>query len=105
VFINSSQGIPGRTVCGSFGCIQQALTGIADQVRQEVNSDGVRVLSIYLGRTATPRMKALFELEGRPYQPELLLQPEDVAEVVLNSLAMPRRVELTNVEMRPSIKS
>lgn len=105
VFINSSQGLPGRGGNGPFASTQHALREIADRLRQEVNPDGMRVLSIHLGRTATPRMKAIFEFEGRPYQPGLLLQPEDVAEVVLNALAMPPRVELTNVEMRPSVKS
>jgi hypothetical protein len=50
-------------------------------------------------------MAALYEAEGRPYRPELLLQAEDAAQVVLSSLLMPRTAEITNVEIRPRIKS
>jgi NADP-dependent 3-hydroxy acid dehydrogenase YdfG len=106
VFINSTQGLHrGGANSGAFASTQHALRTMADHLRQEVNAEGVRVLSIYLGRTATPRMKALFALEGRPYRPELLLQPEDVALVVMNALCMPRTAEITNIEMRPLIKS
>ncbi len=37
------------------------------RVRTEVNADGVRVLTVYLGRTATARQARIFALEGRPY--------------------------------------
>jgi NADP-dependent 3-hydroxy acid dehydrogenase YdfG len=50
-------------------------------------------------------MKALHEIDGRLYQPELLLQAEDIAQVVLNALQLPRTAEVTNVEIRPLIKS
>jgi NADP-dependent 3-hydroxy acid dehydrogenase YdfG len=105
VFINSSQGLAARAATGPFAATQHALKGLADSLRQEVNADGIRVLSVYPGRTATPRMKSLYETEGRNYQPELLLQPGDVAQAVMTSLQMPRTAELTNVEIRPLIKS
>jgi len=105
VFINSSQGLAARATTGPYAATQHALKGLADCLRQEVNADGIRVLSVYPGRTATPRMKSLYETEGRNYQPELLLQPGDVAQAVMTSLQMPRTAELTNVEIRPLIKS
>lgn len=105
VFINSSQGLDARANTGPFAATQHALKAITDSLRREVNADGVRVLSIFPGRTATPRMKALYEIEGHPYQPELLLQAEDIAQVVLSSLLLPRTAEITNVEIRPRIKS
>ena len=46
-------------------------------------------------------MKALYEAEGRRYQPKLLLQAEDIAQVVLNAVLLPRSAEITNVEIRP----
>lgn len=105
VFINSSQGLQAKGNTGFYAAIQHALKAMADSLRQEVNADGIRVLSIFPGRTATPRMKALYEIEGWPYQPELLLQAEDIAQVVLNALLLPRTAEVTNVEVRPLIKS
>jgi NADP-dependent 3-hydroxy acid dehydrogenase YdfG len=104
-FVNSSQGLHANANTGLFAATQHALKALTDSLRQEINADGVRVLSIFPGRTATPRMKALYEIEGHPYQPELLLQPEDIAQVLLTSLQLPRTAEITNLEIRPRIKS
>lgn len=105
VFVNSSQGLQAKSNTGLFAATQHALKAVADSLRDEVNADGVRVLSIFPGRTATPRMKALYQAEGRPYQPELLLQPEDIAQILLDSLLLPRTAEITNIQVRPQIKS
>jgi short-subunit dehydrogenase len=105
VFVNSSQGLQARAKSSVFAATQHALKAIADSLRQEINADGIRVLSVYPGRTATPRMEALFKIEGRPYRPDLLLQPEDVAQSVLNALVLPRTAEVTNIEIRPLAKS
>jgi NADP-dependent 3-hydroxy acid dehydrogenase YdfG len=43
--------------------------------------------------------------EGRPYAPERLLQPEDVAASILAALALPRTAELTEIAIRPALKS
>ena len=105
VFINSSQGLQARARVGQFAATQHALKAIADSLREEVNSHGVRVVSVYPGRTATPRMEGIFAMEGREYRPELLLQPEDIAKVVINALMMPLTAEVTNISLRPLIKS
>jgi len=105
VFINSSVGLNAPANAGQFSATQHAFKAIADALRQEVNADSVRVLSVFPGRTATPRIQALHAKEGRPYQPELLLQPEDVANVVINALALPWSAEVTNISIRPMQKS
>ena len=105
VFINSPQGLHAKANTGPYAATQHALKAITDSLRDEVNADGMRVLSIYPGRTATPRMKAIYEIEGRPYKPELLLQAEDIAQIVLNVLLLAPTAEVTNLEIRPRIKS
>jgi NADP-dependent 3-hydroxy acid dehydrogenase YdfG len=105
VFINSSAGLRSPATVGQFSATQHAFRSLADSLRDEVNADGIRVLSIYPGRTATPRMQALFEKEGRAYHPELLMQPEDVAAMVTHSLRLPRRAEVTDISIRPTQKS
>jgi NADP-dependent 3-hydroxy acid dehydrogenase YdfG len=47
---------------------------------------------------------ALHALEKKPYRPELLLQPDDIASVVLNALSLPRTAEVTEIKIRPLIK-
>lgn len=105
VFVNSTQGQQASANVGQYAATQHALKAIADSLRQEVNQDGVRVLSIFCGRTATPRMEKIYAMEQRPYRPEVLLQPDDVAEVVVNALGLPRTAEVTNINVRPLIKS
>lgn len=105
VFVNSSQGLRAGAASGPYAATQHALKALADSLREEVNEAGVRILSVYPGRTATPRIERLHKLEGRSYQPDLLMQPEDVAEVIVGSLLLPRTAEMTNVEIRPFIKS
>jgi NADP-dependent 3-hydroxy acid dehydrogenase YdfG len=44
-------------------------------------------------------------LRARPYAPERLIQPEDVAEAVLAMLRLPRTVEATQLHLRPMLKT
>ena len=104
VFINSSVGLTTRPNVGQFSVTQHALKAFADTLRDEVNAKGIRVLSVYPGRTATPRQAAIFESEGRPYHPERLMQADDVAAVVINALALSRTAEVTDIKIRPFIK-
>lgn len=106
VFVNSSLATR-RASCGNgqFTATQCALRAIADSLRDELQADGIRVLSVYPGRTATPRTAELYKQEGRPYHPELLMQPEDVATMVTHALRMPRTAEVTDISMRSAVKS
>jgi NAD(P)-dependent dehydrogenase (short-subunit alcohol dehydrogenase family) len=105
LFVNSSivraSNTAGR---GVHAAAQAALKAIADSLRDEINDSGVRVLSIMPGRTATPREEQRCAAEGRPYRPDRLLQPEDVAEVACNALLLPRTAEQTDLFMRPMRK-
>jgi len=105
VFINSSIVRQAAAGTGQFSATQHALKAIADSFREEVNARGLRVLSVFPGRTATPRQEALFKKEGRPYKPEVLLQPDDVAQAVMAAISLPRTAELTNIDVRPFLKS
>jgi short-subunit dehydrogenase len=105
VFINSTQGLMASANVGMFAATQHALRAMADTLRDEVNGDGIRVLSVYPGRTATPRQARIFAIEGRPYAPERLLQPEDIATMIVASLKLPRSAEVTNLTIRPMLKA
>jgi NADP-dependent 3-hydroxy acid dehydrogenase YdfG len=105
VFINSSAGLAARPNAGQFCATQHALKALADSTRAEVNEHGIRVLSVYPGRTATSRQAALYAKTGAQYRPELLLQPEDIASMVLNAITLPRTAEATDITIRPMQKS
>lgn len=104
VLINSSAGLTAKAWVGQYAATKHALKALADSLREEVNPAGVRVLSVYVGRTATPLQAALHEAEGKPYRPQLLMQPSDVSRVVLHALSLPRTVEVTDITLRPLAK-
>ena len=104
VFVNSTQGLAASPGVGHYAAAQHAMRALADSLRGEVNAAGVRVLSLFLGRTATERQRAIFALEGRPYPEARLIQPADVAQAVLAMLRLPRTVEATNLPLRPMEK-
>ena len=105
VFVNSTAGLRSGTNAALYSATQHAFRSTADTLREEVNADGIRVLSVYLGRVATPRTEQTFAREGRPYRPELLVQPEDVADMVIHSLRLPRTAEVTDMTIRAMLKS
>ena len=105
VFINSSAGLKATAGVGQYAATKHALKAIADSLRDEVNPAEVRVLSAFLGRTASPMQAEVHRMEGKAYRPELLMQPEDVAWVVLNALSAPRTAEVTDVHVRPLKKA
>jgi NADP-dependent 3-hydroxy acid dehydrogenase YdfG len=49
--------------------------------------------------------ETIFQIEGRVYRSDLLLQPEDVAAAVVHTLSLPRSAEVTEVSVRPLLKS
>jgi NADP-dependent 3-hydroxy acid dehydrogenase YdfG len=104
VFVNSTAGLNPVASAAGYSASKQALRRFADELRGEVNAKGVRVLSIYPGRTATPMQAAIFEHEGRDYPGEKLLQPEDVAAMVVAALSLPRTAEVTDLMIRPMNK-
>jgi NADP-dependent 3-hydroxy acid dehydrogenase YdfG len=105
VFVNSTQGLAASAEIGQFAVTQHALRAFADSLREEVNSSGVRVLTLYLGRAASRRQARIFADEGRSYEPERLLQPEDAASMLVAALRLPRTAEVTSLTLRPAQKS
>ena len=105
VFINSSAGLTARANVSQYAASKHALRALADSVRQECNASGVRVCSIFLGDTATPMQAQVRKERGQSYQPELLIQPEDVAEMVKAVLALAKTAEITDLMMRPMQKT
>ena len=105
VFVNSSQALRATAGLGQYAATKHAMKAVADSLRDEVNAHDVRVMSLFLGRTASERQRAIFAAEGRPYPPERLIQPADVAGLVLSFLQLPRTSEVTDIVMRPMQKT
>ncbi len=102
VFINSSVVGQRRAGISAYAASKHGLLALADSLRQEINPFGVRVLSVFLGATATPLTEANYARDARPYVPEALLQPVDVARIIHDSVALPRGAEVTDLHLRPA---
>ncbi|HTZ72397.1 MAG TPA: SDR family NAD(P)-dependent oxidoreductase [Candidatus Aquilonibacter sp.] len=106
IFVNSSAGLAAkRSNIGQYGATKHALKAVADSLREEVNPKGIKVVTLYLGRTATPMQEALYQTEGTDYHPGTLIQPEDVASAIVYTLMLSDTVEVTDISMRPMKKS
>jgi NADP-dependent 3-hydroxy acid dehydrogenase YdfG len=101
VFINSSLWLNARRGVAQYAACKYALKAIADSLRDELNDDGIRILSVFPGRTAGPMQRALYASNGTPYKPQRLLQPDDIATAVIAALAMARTAEVTDINIRP----
>jgi NADP-dependent 3-hydroxy acid dehydrogenase YdfG len=104
VFINSSAAIAPNTALAGYSSAKAAMKSIADCLRMEVNTSGVRVMSVYPGKTASVMQKRAHELAVKPYDAASLMQPEDVAQMVLSALALPKTAEMTDLHIRPMKK-
>ncbi len=103
VMVNSSAGLrppgPGNS---AYAAGKIALRAATDTLRQEINPHGIRVLSVFPGRTDTPMQAAVLGAEGRTAPSDRLLQPEDVAVMILTALKLPVRAEVTDIMIRPA---
>jgi NADP-dependent 3-hydroxy acid dehydrogenase YdfG len=105
VFINSSAGLNARASISQYAATKHALKAVADSLRDECNTLGVRVCSLFLGDTATPMQAAIRVQQKRTYEPKRIIQPMDVAAIVIAVLALPRTAEVTDVMIRPMAKT
>lgn len=104
VFINSSAGLKARGGVAQYAATKAGLKAMADGLREEVNADGVRVLSVFPGRTDSAMQARIHELEGKAYDPSSLMSPEDVAGIVTDTLGLGRSAEVTDLSIRPMNK-
>jgi len=102
VFVSSSAALRPRGTVSAYAASKAALSAFATALRDEVNPSGVRVLTIYPGRTASAMQRQAHRLEGTPYAPERLLQPSAVAATAVHALELPRTAEVTDVHIRPA---
>ncbi|WP_326798709.1 SDR family oxidoreductase [Streptomyces sp. NBC_01808] len=101
VFVNSGAGLSAGPGWGAYGASKHGLKALADALRAEEAGSGVRVTTVYPGRTATPMQAKVHRQEGREYEPGRWIDPESVATTLLAALDLPRDAQLTDVSVRP----
>ena len=105
VFVNSSAAQQ-KTRAGalSYTVTKYGLVALADGLRDQVNAEGIRVISVYPGKTATPMQQQIYAFQNREYRGERMLQADDVAQTILSALVLPRTAEVTDISVRPFLK-
>src|SRR5690606_38652819 len=84
---------------GAYNASKFALIGFSEAPMQEVRHDGVRVSYIMPGSVATD----FSHPSGAGHDQDVWkVQPEDIAQIVMDLLAMPERTLPSRVEVRPS---
>lgn len=101
VFVNSGAGLRANAGWSAYAASKHGLKALADSLREEEHGQGVRVTTVYPGRTATSMQEKLHQQEGKAYDASRWIDPESVATTVLTALDLPRDAEITDLSVRP----
>lgn len=101
VFLNSGAGLRANPEWSAYAASKHGLKALADALRAEESDSGIRVTSVYPGRTATPMQEKVHRQEGKDYDAGRFIAPEAVATTVLTALDLPRGSEVTDLSVRP----
>ncbi|GAA1163681.1 NADP-dependent 3-hydroxy acid dehydrogenase YdfG [Kitasatospora gansuensis] len=101
LFVNSGAGLRADATWGAYAASKFGLRALADALRAEEHGHGVRVTSVYPGRTATAMQVKVHQQEGKEYDPSRWIAPESVVTAILTALDLPRDAEITEITVRP----
>lgn len=101
LFVNSGAGLTAHPQWSAYAASKHGLKALADALRGEEAGHGVRVTTVYPGRTATPMQAKVHEQEGRDYDPAAFIDPESVATAALAALDLPRDALVPDITVRP----
>ena len=99
VNISSLSGKRGFVGGAAYAASKHAVMGFSESLMLEVRKEGVRVITICPGSVDTKiiHQQSVFESD-----PAKILQPEDVAAVVLTALQLPARATVSEIDIRPA---
>lgn len=102
IFVNSGAGLRSHPQWAAYAASKHGLKALADSLRAEEAGSGVRVSSVYPGRTATAMQERIHEMEGTAYDPDAFIQAQTVAIAITNLLDTPSDADITDISIRPS---
>ncbi|MDQ1126345.1 short-subunit dehydrogenase [Microbacterium sp. SORGH_AS 505] len=101
LFVNSGAGLTAHPQWAAYAASKHGLKALADALRGEEAERGVRVTTVYPGRTATPMQAQVHAQEGRDYDADAWIQPASVVTAVLAALDLPRDAVITDLSVKP----
>jgi short-subunit dehydrogenase len=100
VFVNSTSGLRANPTWAAYAASKFGLRGLADALRAEEASYGVRVSSVFPSRTATPMQEKVHAQEGKEYDASEWITPETVAEAILHVLDLPQEATIPELVVK-----
>jgi short-subunit dehydrogenase len=101
VLVNSGAGLSAHPEWSAYAASKFGVRALADSLRGEEASNGVRVTSVYPGRTATPMQEKVHDQEGKEYDAADWSTPETVAASILHVLDLPGDSVIPELVVRP----
>lgn len=100
VNVSSLSGRNGVLGGAAYSASKHGVLGFSKSLMLEVRKKGLRVLAICPGSVDTP----IFEKETPPFpiKPETMMQPDDIAQAILDAVALPDRAMVSELDIRPT---
>lgn len=101
VMVNSGAGQVAHPTWSAYAASKHGLKALADSLRGEEAEHGVRVTTVYPGRTATPMQEKVHAQEGKDYDASAWIRPETVAAAILGVLDLGPDATVTDLSVKP----
>lgn len=101
VFVNSGSGLFAHPDWSAYAASKHGLKALADSLRGEEIAHGVRVTSIYPGRTATAMQAQVHAQEGKDYNAADWIDAATVAAAIVHAIDLPRDATISDLTVRP----
>lgn len=101
LFVNSGAGLTAHPGWSAYAASKHGLKALADALRGEEAEHGVRVTTVYPGRTATPMQEKVHGQEGAEYDASRFIDPESVVNAIVAALDLARDAVISDVTVRP----
>ena len=101
VFVNSGAGLVAHPQWSAYAASKFGLRALADSLRAEEQEHGVRVTTVFPGRTATAMQEKVHAQEGKAYDPSDWIDPGTVVDAILHVLDLPADATISDLTIRP----
>jgi NAD(P)-dependent dehydrogenase (short-subunit alcohol dehydrogenase family) len=101
VFVNSGAGLVAHPQWSAYAASKFGLRALADSLRAEEQEQGVRVTTVFPGRTATPMQQKVHDQEGKDYDPADWIDPDTVVDAILHVVDLPDDATISDLTIRP----
>jgi short-subunit dehydrogenase len=98
---NSTATLSAATGRSAYVASKSGIRGFADVLRMEESSNGIRVTTVFPGRTDTPMQQKVHEQEKKIYDAAQLMRPDTVARSILHVVDLPADTTVHDLTIKP----